>query len=95
MDDDVAEEIDALKVFAAKILELKDGEDIPNEVVQEAMTALVRLYTVKFQVGERWPPFGESSPVPATAAMIMCSAMMKSVNVEIFELGLWHSWSGA
>lgn len=92
---DVGEEIEALKGFAEKVLELKEGEDIPDEMVQEAITALTRIYTVKFQVGERWSPFGEQSPVPATAAMIMCTAMLKSVNVEIFELGLWQSWSGA
>jgi hypothetical protein len=56
---------------------------------------MVRLYSVKFQLGERWEPFAEDSMVPATAAMIMCTTMMRAVNVEVFELGMWQSWSGA
>lgn len=85
----------AIRAFAKKILELPNGEAIPDELVQEGMTALVRLYAVKFQLGERWPPFPENNTVPATAAMIMCTAMMRAVNVEVFELGMWQSWSGA
>ncbi len=92
---DVSDETAELKLFAEKITALKDGEQIPDELVQEAMTALVRLYTVKFQLGERWAPFAPGKPVPATAAMIMATAMLRAVNVEIFELGLWQSWSGA
>ena len=92
---DVSEETRALRDFAEKISALKDGEEISDEMVQQAMTALVRLYTVKFQLGERWPPFAPGKPMPATAVMIMSSAMLRAANVEVFELGLWQSWSGA
>ncbi len=92
---DVGEETREIRAFAEKILGLKDGEEISDEMVQQAMTALVRLYTVKFQLGERWPPFETGKPMPATAVMIMSSAMLRAVNVEVFELGLWQSWSGA
>ena len=92
---DVREETEALRDFARKIGDLKEGEQISDELVQQAMTALVRLYTVKFQLGERWPPFAPGNPVPATAAMIMSTSMLRAVNVETFELGLWQSWSGA
>ena len=91
----VDDEIDELRDFAKKIAALKPGESIPDELVQQGITALVRLYTVKFQLGERWPPFAEGNPVPATAVMIMATAMLRNVNVEIFELGMWQSWSGA
>ena len=91
----VDDEINELRDFAKKIAALKEGEAIPDELVQQGMTALVRLYTVKFQLGERWPPFAAGKPVPATAVMIMATAMLRDVNVEIFELGMWQSWSGA
>ena len=85
----------AMRAFAKRIAEVPDGEPIPNEIVQEGFTAMVRLYSVKFQLGERWEPFAEDSMVPATSAMIMCTTMMRAVNVEVFELGMWQSWSGA
>ncbi|MEE2954812.1 MAG: hypothetical protein VX780_01645 [Pseudomonadota bacterium] len=92
---DIPDEEKALRAFAKRIREIPEGEPIPDEIIQEGFTALVRLYAVKFQLGERWEPFSEKNVVPATAAMIMCTAMMRAVNVEVFELGMWQSWSGA
>jgi hypothetical protein len=91
----IPDEEATIREFAKKIGELPAGEPIPDAIIQEGMTALVRLYSVKFQLGERWPPFPDNNTVPATAAMIMCTAMMRAVNVEVFELGMWQSWSGA
>jgi hypothetical protein len=91
----IPDEEAAIRAFARKIGELPEGTPIPDELVQEGMTALVRLYSVKFQLGERWPPFPDNNTVPATAAMIMSTAMLRAVNVEVFELGMWQSWSGA
>ncbi len=92
---DIPDEEDAIRAFAKKIGDLPKGEPIPDALIQEGMTALVRLYAVKFQLGERWVPFSDNNTVPATAAMIMCTAMMRAVNVEVFDLGMWQSWSGA
>ena len=91
----IPDEAAALRAFAKRMAEVPEGEPIPNEVIQEGLTAMVRLYSVKFQLGERWEPFSEGDMVPATAAMIMCTTMLKAVNVEVFELGMWQSWSGA
>lgn len=85
----------ALRAFAEKMRALADGDPVPDELIQEGFSAMVRLYAVKFQLGERWMPFPETQVVPATAAMIMCTAMMRAVKVEVFELGMWQSWSGA
>ena len=91
----IPDEEAAIRAFAKKIGELPAGAPIPDELVQEGFTALVRLYAVKFQLGERWAPFPDNNTVPATAAMIMSTAMLRAVNVEVFELGMWQSWSGA
>jgi hypothetical protein len=91
----IPDEEAALRAFAKRLAEVPEGEPIGNEIIQEGLTAMVRLYSVKFQLGERWEPFSEGGTVPATAAMIMCTTMLKAVNVEVFELGMWQSWSGA
>ncbi len=92
---DVGEETAALRDFARKLLAIDDGAEPPDELVREGLTALTRLYTVKFQIGERWSPFIDDRAMPATAVMIMCTAMLRAVNVELFELGMWQAWSGA
>ncbi|MGB0576803.1 MAG: hypothetical protein ACPGPC_11720 [Alphaproteobacteria bacterium] len=91
----IPDEEAALRAFAKAVSEVPEGEAIPEAVIQQGFTALTRLYAVKFQLGERWEPFADNSMVPATAAMIMCTSMMRAVNVEVFELGMWQSWSGA
>lgn len=92
---DIPEEEAAMREFARKMAALPEGVPVPDELVQEGLTALTRLYSVKFQLGERWSPFLPGRAVPATAAMIMCTSMMRAVNVEVFELGMWQAWSGA
>ncbi len=92
---DVGEETAVLRQLAQRIVAAPEGEELPDELVQQAFTAMTRLYTVKFQMGERWPPFVDDREMPATAVMIMSTAMLRSVNLELFELGMWQAWSGA
>lgn len=92
---DVSEETAILRQLAKSILEQPEGEELPDELVQQALTAMTRLYTVKFQLGERQPPFVNDREMPATAVMIMSTAMLRAVNLELFELGMWQAWSGA
>lgn len=91
---DVDFETEKLKELARKILEIPDGEPLSNEMVQEGLTALTRLYTVRFQEGERWDPFVNGRGMPVTSVMIMSTAMLQAVNIELFELGMWQAWSG-
>ena len=92
---DVGEETAILRQLAQSILDQPEGEELPDELVQQALTAMTRLYTVKFQLGERWSPFVNDRQMPATAVMIMSTAMLRAVNLELFELGMWQAWSGA
>ena len=92
---DVGEETAALRALARRILDHDADAELPNELIQEGLTAFTRLYTVKFQVGERWSPFTDDRVMPATAVMIMCTAMLRAVNVELFEVGMWQAFSGA
>jgi hypothetical protein len=92
---DVAMENAKLRDLATRILAQEEGAEMSNEMIQEGLAALTRLYTVKFQEGERWSPFSENQMMPATSIMIMTTSMCRAVNVELFELGMWQAWSGA
>jgi len=91
---DIGEETAVLRQLAQRIIEQPEGEELPDELVQQALTAMTRLYTVKFQMGARSPPFINDREMPATAVMIMSTAMLRAVNLELFELGMWQAWSG-
>ena len=39
------------------------------------------------------PPF-TADAVTATDVMVTATAMLKAVNLQLFELGMWQAWSG-
>lgn len=89
-----SDETDKLKALARQILDLPDGEQPSPEMIREGLTAMTKLYTVRFQEGERWDPFTHGRTMPVTSVMIMTTAMLQAVNIELFELGMWQAWSG-
>ena len=90
---DVAEETAELKQLAREILAVPEGGELTDEQIQRGITALCKIYTVHYQVGGRYPPFVGSRGLPPTVAMVMASQMLKAVNIELFELGMWQAWS--
>jgi len=66
----------------------------PDETMRHLMAALVKVYAIKFDEGQRPVLLDAESDVSATAILVTTSALMKASNLEIFELGMWQSWSG-
>ena len=87
-------ETQALKALAQRILDLPAGESPSPEMIQQGLSALTKLYTVRHQEGERLDPFVNGRGMPVTSVMIMTTAMLQSVKIELFELGMWQAWSG-
>ena len=67
---------------------------LPDETMRHLMAALVKVYAAKFDEGQRPVLLDAESDVSATAVLVTASALMKASNLEIFELGMWQSWSG-
>ena len=62
--------------------------------LQRLFEASVRLFAERFEEGRIAAPFPDDNGVVATEASIACSAVLRAVNIETFELGLWQSWQG-
>ncbi|HET7847640.1 MAG TPA: hypothetical protein VFL51_01130 [Pseudolabrys sp.] len=62
--------------------------------VQAMLAKAVRLYATRAQDGDGALPAFFAGAVTATEAMVTVSAILKAVNVQIFELGMWQAWSG-
>jgi hypothetical protein len=60
---------------------------------QALLAALCRLYAANDAAGNEFGAFPPQSNVAATDAMILCGEVLKAVNLQVFELGLWLSWS--
>jgi hypothetical protein len=66
---------------------------ITDESIQTLLTAGVKLYFARLEDGSSFPPFAESEAVTASEMLTAVSQMMKQVGVELFELGLWQTWT--
>jgi hypothetical protein len=72
-----------------------DGGALDDGDVQALLAKAVRLYAERME--ERDEPLAAFPPdagITATQAMVTVSAILKAVNVQLFELGMWQAWSG-
>jgi hypothetical protein len=72
-----------------------ETETLSDADVQALLARAVRLYAER--VTSRDEPlaaFPEGAGITATDAVVTTTAILKAVNVQLFELGMWQAWSG-
>jgi hypothetical protein len=91
---DVAE----LSDLAAKVHEVADrlhaagrAPEVDDLAVQQLLTAAVQLYVQKRIAEQDVKAFLENT-VTATDVSIVTTAMLEAVDLQLFELTLWHGW---
>ena len=89
----VAELASDIAAIFAQTIEEDRLSDIPDDSLGQLFASVVRLYAAKAQVGNPPRPFARNSGITATDVMIGCTAMLEGVNVPLFDLALWQSWS--
>jgi hypothetical protein len=77
------------------IAALGDGGALSDTDVQALFAASVRIYAERAEArDEPLAAFPADAGITATQAMVAITAMLKAVNVQLFELGMWQTWSG-
>ena len=68
----------------------------PSDADIQAMLAkAVRLYAERAAERDQpLPPFPADATMTATEVVVTVSAMLKAVNLQVFELGMWQAWAG-
>ena len=70
-------------------------DQLSPELVQKLMAATIRAYSAKVQAGEQFLPFHPTSGrVSPTDVMITASSLLKAADLQVFELGMWQSYTG-
>ncbi|HET7191743.1 MAG TPA: hypothetical protein VFI98_07500 [Pseudolabrys sp.] len=62
--------------------------------IQQMLAKAVRLYAERAAERDSTLPAFASDAVTATEVMVTVTAMLKAVNLQVFELGMWQAWSG-
>ena len=69
--------------------------DLSDAEIQALLARAVKLYAERAATREPpLPAFPEAADVTATDAVVATTAILKAVNVQLFELGMWQAWSG-
>jgi len=75
---------------------LADGKAdlLAPEALQALMAALCRSYAAQVEAGGTFMPLNTRSRVTATDIMVTASKLLRAGNLQVFELGMWQSWTG-
>jgi hypothetical protein len=62
--------------------------------IQDMLSSAVRLYAERAAERDGTLPAFAPDALTATEVMVTVTAMLKAVNLQVFELGMWQAWSG-
>jgi hypothetical protein len=87
---------DALRVAAAVEAALADGRAgaLAPEAVQALMAAACKAYAAEIGAGQQYLPVGPQSGITSTDVMTTASGLLRAADLQVFELGMWQSWTG-
>jgi hypothetical protein len=60
--------------------------------LQAQFAAAIAEYAERYERGEGFPPLAEPHGLTATQIAIICSQLLKAVDISPFELAMWDSW---
>jgi len=74
---------------------LARGEPVLSpDAVQALMAAVCKTYAAQIEAGGDYMPLGQRSGVSPTEIMVTASKLLRAGNLQVFELGMWQSWTG-
>jgi hypothetical protein len=75
---------------------LKEGrlDVLTPEAMQLLIAALCKLYSANVEQGAPYLPVNSRSGVTPTDVMVVASKLLRATNLQVFELGMWQSWTG-
>ena len=66
-------------------------ESMSNEELQQLFGLVLKQYVSRLNDNPGMRPFAEDSIITATEAVITVTRILKHVNLEVFELGMWQT----
>lgn len=81
-------------VLIEKALRAGDLSAIPAEPLQQILAAAAKAYSAKREAGEQFHPVSRAGRLTPTDIMVTANGLLRSGNLQIFELGMWQSWTG-
>ena len=84
----------ALAKLIEKAFVADEIDQLQPHALQALMEALCRTYAAQVEADIHEGVISHNSLVSATDVMVVCGALLKAVDLQVFELGMWQTWSG-
>ena len=86
----------ALKLAAEIERGAADGrlDIVSREALQRLTAAVCKTYSQQVQGGSQSLPLHQRSGVSPTDVMIVATGLLRAADLQVFELGMWQSWTG-
>jgi hypothetical protein len=65
-----------------------------DDELTAVLSAAVRLYAARAEALERFAPPIDVAKVTPTEALVTISEMIRAINVNMFDLSMWHERQG-
>jgi hypothetical protein len=88
---ELTELTERIREIADRLYRAGKGPEATDAAVQALLTAGVQLYVQKRIAEQDLKPFPDDT-VTATDVSIVTTAMLEAVDLQLFELTLWHGW---
>jgi hypothetical protein len=87
---------DAVRLATTIERDLSAGriDALSPQALQALIGAGCKAYAAQVEAGRDLLPFGQRSNVSPTEVMVTASGLLRAVNLAVFELGMWQSWTG-
>lgn len=69
----------------------QNDETISDTALAALITYATRCYVQRLQQGRHFSPFHPDVEITATEAMILSTEVLKSADLQLFELGMWQA----
>lgn len=67
---------------------------VSPQAMHALLGALVKAYGANVEAGVTYPVLAGPASISGTDVLTICGAMLKAADLQVFELGMWQSWTG-
>jgi hypothetical protein len=90
------ESAEAHKLAMALEAKFERGEldALTPEALQALIAILCKFYGANIAAGTEFPALSDRMAATGTDVMLLCGALLRAAGLQVFELGMWQSWTG-
>ena len=91
---DVSAQANALAAAVEQALAQGRPEALAPQALQNVMAAVCRAYRAQIDAGQNHLPLPPATVVAPTDVMVTCGGLLRAADLQVFELGMWQSFTG-